>query len=150
DDSHNATAARLNDHRRIIHDRIPIARPHMIRARYRIKRYPLLGQHRTDAHFAAIAERGAVLTYDVFAKARPLLDTQDAADGTRCGTDGSADSPDRALRVCIGRCRDKERGNRKQALVHVRSYLVRLALAPGIKSVSWFFGSWFLDPGFWI
>src|SRR6266404_6599161 len=121
----------------------------MILAGYSVERYASWRQHRADAHIAFVPERRAVFTYDVFAKPGPLLDAQDAADGTGGGTDGSTNnspewssrsvtcgrtlfgSPDRALCVrSVGQCCDKERGNRKQALVHVRSCLVRDGFRP--------------------
>src|SRR5437879_3746541 len=108
----------------------------MILAGYRVERYASWRQHRADAYVTFIPERVALLAYDVFAKPRPLLDAQDAADGTGCGTDSSTDnrperssrsftrgrtllgSPDRSLSVrSIGQRCDEESGNRKEALV---------------------------------
>jgi hypothetical protein len=63
----------------------------MILVRHRIKRYAS-GQQRADAHLVAVPKRRAVLAYDVFAKLWPLLDTEDAADGTGCGADGSTNN----------------------------------------------------------
>jgi hypothetical protein len=45
------------------------------------------GQQRADPHLVAVPERRPVLRYDVFAKPRPLLDAEDAGDGTGCGAD---------------------------------------------------------------
>jgi hypothetical protein len=56
DDFHDATAARLHDYRPIVHDRIPVARSHMILAGYRVKRHTSRGQHRADAHIALVPE----------------------------------------------------------------------------------------------
>jgi hypothetical protein len=74
DDLYDATAARLHDHRPIVHDRIAVARPHMILAGNRVKRHASRRQHLADAHIAFVPERGAVLTDDVLAKPRSLLD----------------------------------------------------------------------------
>lgn len=54
DDFHDATAARLHDHRPIVHDRIAIARSDMIPAGYRVKRHASRRQHRADAHIAFV------------------------------------------------------------------------------------------------
>jgi hypothetical protein len=124
-DFYDTTAARLHNDGPIVHDCIPVARPHMILSGYRVERYASRGQQLADTHFAAVPERGMVLTDDVFAKPRPLLDAQDTADGTGRGADRSTDncperssrpvtcgrtlfgSPDRALRVrSIGQCCD--------------------------------------------
>src|SRR5262245_58842943 len=105
----------------------------MVLARYRIERYGSRWEHLADTHLAAVPERGAMLTYHVFAKPRSLLDAEDASDGTGGCTDGSADyrpersscsvassrtlfgSPDRSLCVRrIRQCCDEESGNRKQ------------------------------------
>src|SRR5215468_110282 len=148
DDFYDLTAARLDNHGQIVHDRIAVTQPHAILAGHRVKRY-VSGQHRAESHTARVPDRWTVLAYHVFAKLRPLLDAQDAADGAGGGTDGPTNnrperfgrsfacghtllgSPDRALCVrSIGQRCDEERGNRKQVLVHVRSYFVRLDLAP--------------------
>jgi hypothetical protein len=84
---YNSTAAWLHNHWPIVHDRVPIVRPHMVLARHCVERYASLRDHVADARLAAITERGMVLTYNVFAKPRPLFDAQDAADGTGCGAD---------------------------------------------------------------
>src|SRR5437899_3076341 len=105
----------------------------MILAGYRVERYASRRQHLADTHLADVPERGTVFTYDVFAKPGPLLDAEDAADCTGCGTDGPSDnrpkwssrssacgrplfgSPNRALRVrSVGQCCDEEHSNRKQ------------------------------------
>src|SRR5215470_19099923 len=97
DDFYDASTSRLHNHRPIVHDRVPVARPHMIFAGYRVKRNASLGQHGADAHLVAIREGGVVLAYDVFAKPRPLLDAQNAAHRTGRGAYGpSYDGPDRA------------------------------------------------------
>src|SRR5262249_30158847 len=71
----------------------------MILARYRVESYASRREHLANAYLAAVPERRVVLAYDVFAKARPLLDPKKAPDGTGCGTDGSADNrPKRAGR----------------------------------------------------
>src|SRR5215470_20106211 len=65
DDLYDSAAARLDNHRHIVHDRVPVARPHMILAGHRVEPHALLRQHCADLHLAAIPERGAVFTYDV-------------------------------------------------------------------------------------
>src|SRR4029077_392193 len=144
DDFYDATAAWLDNDGPIVHDGIPVAWPHMIFARYRVERYASRGQHLADTHLETVLERRMVLTDDVFAKPRPLLDAQDAAHGAGRGADSAADnrpkgssrsiacrrslfgSADCALCVrSVGQCCDKERSNGKQALVHGRSCLVR-------------------------
>src|SRR5215468_4566798 len=47
-DFYDATSARLHDHRPVVHDRIPVARPHMILAGYRVERHTSLWEHRAD------------------------------------------------------------------------------------------------------
>jgi len=43
DDFYDASTSRLHDHRPIVHDRVPVARRHMILAGYRVKRYASRG-----------------------------------------------------------------------------------------------------------
>jgi hypothetical protein len=45
------------------------------------------------------------LSYDVFAKLRPLLDAEDAADGTGCGADGPTDNRAEAASRSFARSR---------------------------------------------
>src|SRR5262249_16816332 len=92
DDLYDPTATRLDDHRPVVHDRIPVARRHMILAGHRVERYASHGQHLAHTHLAGVPECRTVLAYDVFAKPRALLDAQNAADGTGCGTDGSTNN----------------------------------------------------------
>jgi hypothetical protein len=91
DNFHYAPGSWLHDHRTIVHDCISVTRPNVILARYRVKRYAS-GQQRADANLMAVPERRTVLVRDVFAKPRPLLDAEDAADGAGCGADGPADN----------------------------------------------------------
>src|SRR5262249_42020685 len=77
----------------------------MILARYGVERYASRGQDRTDAHLVLVPEGGPVLAYHVFAKPRPLLDAQDAANRTGCCTDGPANNrPERSSRSVACGC----------------------------------------------
>src|SRR5215475_6455402 len=57
DDFYDLTAARLDNHGQIVHDRIAVTRPHVILARHRVERYPS-GQHRAEPHIARVPDRG--------------------------------------------------------------------------------------------
>src|SRR5262249_739150 len=78
DDFYDLTAARLDNHGQIVHDRIAVTRPHVILAGHRVKRY-VSGQHRAESHTARVPDRWTGLAYHVFAKLRPLLSAPVAA-----------------------------------------------------------------------
>jgi hypothetical protein len=63
----------------------------MVLAGHSIKCHASRWQHGAGARIALVPERGEMLAYIVFAKSRPFLDAQDAADGTSRGTDRSTD-----------------------------------------------------------
>jgi hypothetical protein len=79
-DFDDAAAVGLHDHRPVIHDSIPVAGLRVMLGRYLVIRYAIFGQHGADAHVLAEPERRVVLVHDIFAKPRPVLDTQNAAD----------------------------------------------------------------------
>ena len=66
--------------------------------------HPRFRKFGTDAKLAVIAIRRTAFANHIFAKARPVLDSKNAADGTRCGAkrpaDNSANRPSGSVASC--------------------------------------------------
>src|SRR5664279_1900221 len=90
DDLNDAARARINQHGMVVDVGVAVAGDVII-GRYVVISDADFGQFRANAEFAVVAIGRMALAHDVFAKARTVLDAENAADRADRGTDGATD-----------------------------------------------------------
>ena len=90
DDLDDAPRAELDQHRTVVDDGVAISRRCAVFRRHVIVGHAALRQHDADAKILVVAIGRPPLANHVFAKARAIVDTQDAADRAGCGADRAA------------------------------------------------------------
>ena len=99
DDLHDAACAWIDQHGVVVHIGVAIA-GHVIIGRHVVIGDTLFGQLSADAEFAVVAIGRMPLRRDVSAKARAILDAENASDRADGRTDSAANDPaDRAGRA---------------------------------------------------
>ena len=97
DNLDDAPRARLDQHRTIVDDGVAISWRSAVFRRNVVVGYAAFRQHDADAKVIVIAIGRPPLANHVFAKARAIVGTEDAADSAGCRTDGAAnDSTERS------------------------------------------------------